>query len=233
MARRPIWLSTLVVGACTLACAPTETGNPPVSGALSLALQSSAPDEVAIAPDGAPIVVERAWLGVGRLGYTACSGGFVGLLSSTQAMELASGLNTRESAEPPAGRYCDLELVLSPTVSAEAPSELKSYGLFVSGRLSRGNRFEVLAGDLPVTRTFGDTPLERGPGSPPLLLVLDVARLLTPLGLGDLAADADGVVRAERPSDFGATLSAAYSLHEDKNGNGRVDPDEPDLLTPP
>ncbi len=230
--------ASLLAFAVAIACAPTETGNPPASDSLLFTAGSSAPDDIAVSPDTAPVSVEALWLGSTTLGYIPCDGdatNSVYLKQEASAMELVSGDGALAVGAVPDGSYCLIFMQGSAVPGDEVPAELHDYSFFSTGSLASGAKFEILGDDIGLEHAFPN-PIVRGPSSPNLLLELDVAHLLSPLALDQAAPDTDGVVHVNKsivtgdPSGFREGFRTSVSLHEDLNGNGRVDANEPDLF---
>jgi hypothetical protein len=216
-----------------VACGPTETGNPPQLDTFSTTVGSSDPSAIAISPDEGAVTVDAIWQGVAEIGFIDCSGNTLYLRAPGEATatELVSGFQPISAGRVRPGTYCVLRLgeTTIPT-SDRIPPQLATHTFFATGTRSDGARFEFMASGASFDAEF-PMPLTLGADADPLLGELDVARLLLPLGVDQVAVDADGVARLIIDTEtFRTAYIASTELYSDRNRNGRVDAGDQSLF---
>jgi len=212
------------------ACSSTETGNPGSGSKLTFQTKSVSPGSVMVGDATSELDVGAVWLSLNSVTLSPCDGGAPGALLGDWVVDATA--NPTTAVVVPAGSYCGLELVVGPAPSlpASAPAALQGQSALVVGKRRDGVVFRV--------QSSATTSIALGNNGYPLvlphsaLLVVDVAMLLGNVGIAGFTPNAANEVDIEithyrdPTQKFEANLAKAITLHDDVNGNLRLDPNE-------
>ncbi len=214
----------------------TETGNPPVSGALSYVGFSSEPARIGVRDGGEELTVRQSWLDLDRVSFSTRGG--CGLseaatltLPGIGVGDHAAGNHVVTSFESTPAAFCRVEL---PFVRADAPtsgpSELAGNSVLLLAELADGTPVSIASSSTPIVElAAGDSGFRGDAGRARVLLAFDFATWLDGLDFG-AAERSDGAIWIDRERNtalleaFEGRLSRGVSLHADGDGDGTLDP---------
>jgi hypothetical protein len=230
--------SCLFALACwlTFGCAVTETGNPnPKPTKVTLAVQSSAPDQVGVAGSGAPLTVNEYYRQLSLLRFERCTTESVTLVSAITTLDLLSDDTSALLEDLPSGEYCSVVLNFALAGAEAEPSDLLNQSLLMRGDRSNGSRYQLVANSVAGTTLVpADGSFVVSDDQPPFL-VFDIAPPVISANVADEPADFDGVARVQADlamADFEANLVTSITLRFDSNANGVFDNDDALLAAP-
>ncbi len=222
----------------------TETGNPALSTPIALQVYSTDPSRVSVGPGEGGSVVQRAWISFGAFDFRG-----VGECEQIEELDLPPGPSllvadladpdTRIELELDADTYCGLVVRLEKTTRElpdGAPALLADHSIVVEGERGDGVGFTLAypeQDELELGGIDGDFDLAAdGEG---LLLFFDVSVWMDGVDLESAALSPEGSIRIDAMSNpvlleaFEANVECALELYRDGDGDGALDPGEPQL----
>ncbi len=236
-----VYFLALALGGCA---GGTETGNPAVSTPIALQVYSTDPATVSVGPGEGGSVVRQAWVAFGVFDFRG-----VGECAGINELNLPPGPSllvadladpgTRIELELEADTYCGLVVPLE-KITAElpdgAPAELADHSIVIQGQRADGVGFTLAypeQDELELAGIAGDFDLAAdGEG---LLLFFDVSVWMNGVDLQAAALSPDGSIRIDATSNpalleaFELNVECALELYRDPDGDGALDPGEPQL----
>lgn len=225
-----------------IACSSgTETGNPSLTGSLSYAGYSSAPDRYGVGRPGSVAAINAAWFALDRVTTSSCEANVRGFDAPALGIgNHAAGSHNVTPFTASAGAFCSVRVpfleVSGDAETAGFPPALTGHSLLLGGALADGTPFTILSDQRPVVELrAANGRFELGSGNADLLLAFDFARWLDAVDLTAAEPRTDGsiVVSATENSQlllsFDAQLATGISLYRDRGADGVIDLD-PELL---
>jgi hypothetical protein len=217
----------VALGACG-----TETGNPELLE-FEYNATTTDPARVGLRAD-AGFSVEAVWLRLADVSFTDCDGVERGTLTGIGLADHGGEEAALQALELPDVPYCGIATALFPEPDAtDEPERVAGSAISLSGRLSDGRAwFLTVHRGIPLDIALDGASL---PEDSAWLLAFDLATWLDPEALDALPGDPLVLTEASHPAlidAFVARLPAGLLVHEDRNGNGRIDEDEPGLNAP-
>ena len=209
-----------------LACAPTETGNPPLGSVqLGLTAFSTSPDVAAVKSAQGGLVVDQLRVNAVALSLLPCASSSPALDAPADNYDVIASGDANELRGDV--RLCGARLELGPS---DAPP---GAAIFVHGLRTDGTPFEVVS---TAARTLElRAPPGASFGAHPLLLAFDIGVWFSTIDVHGAHAGPDGVARLDATlnptllATFDAQTSLSVALYADENENGKLDDTE---LTP-
>jgi hypothetical protein len=236
----------LVVCLACLALPPgcaggTETGNPSIVASLSYTAYSTKPAQVSVREASGGAVVKTAWLVLGNVAFDPSSR--CGGTDTDDSTRFAPGIGVGNHAsgkavtvdfDLPSDEYCAVDLPFveagQMALPAEAPPEILTNTIVLTGELADGTPFTVVSGANPVVHLTADgghfamNDAESG-----VLVAFDVATWLGGIDWAS-AAKTDGKIvisasqNPELLASFESQLAAGVDVYRDADKDGFLDP---------
>jgi len=223
-------------------CLGTETGNPPLTGEISVDAHSSDPATAALRSSEGGITVDGVWLGTGEMRFVdvaLCAEAPAGV-ANVAPLDVDNHANVgaaREALLYDTAPYCRVRVPLvrqDGALPMGAPASLAGNTLVLTGTSTAGVPYELVSGaatDLDLEATGGQFVLAEGEGF--VFLGFDVGTWFTGVDLDSGTPNGDGtiIVSAEENTalltTFESNLEAGFELYRDLDRDGVPDEPEP------
>jgi hypothetical protein len=219
-----LWLS--------LACAPTETGNPSLTTTTSASLVAYSSDPNVVALGGSSgLRVDRLWVAYARIDLYDChSGAAETVLTGPLADDIAARPPTRYELDTELDSFCRIDI---PLELAGSSTTFAGNAMLVEGRRADDVGFSIRSTAL---RHFvldaGPSGVVLGEHAQVLLVAFDLSRWFASVDLDSATVGTDGTIRIDATENaalltaFESALDHSASLHRDDDRDGLVDPEE-------
>lgn len=216
----------------SLACAPTETGNPSLTTTTSASLVAYSSDVSAVALGGqSGLRVDRLWVAYARIDLYDChSGAAQTVLAGPIADDIAARPPVRRVLDTDLDAFCRFDI---PLELAGSNTTFAGTAMQVEGRRSDDVAFTIRS---TVLRHFlldaGPSGVALGEEAQVLLVAFDVSRWFASVDLDSATVGTDGTIHIDATENpalltaFESALDHSASLHRDDDRDGVVDPEE-------